>query len=217
MEAKMGSRRASIALTFFLSASVLGFLVSLQAQTSEDEQTLWKFERAYWNYVQDNDLPGYRSLWNEAFVGWPAVSAAPVHKNHITDWITAQTSKGLAFKTVEFKPAAIRVSGDVAMTFYWITFKWVDKNGEGRHLARSLHDRGGQGVLGTVDDFGDDIHRIVVGLHDGLGQPGAELQGQPFLRSVFRRQSHLGNNLAEFLDCHHAFFFRGVSQDDGNC
>src|SRR5438132_3044706 len=62
---------------------------------------------------------------------WPSVSAAPVRKDHITDWITSQTSKGLAFKTGEFKPAAIQVTEDVAVACYWITFKWLDKDGNG--------------------------------------------------------------------------------------
>lgn len=102
-----------------------------QPQASEDEQTLWNLERAYWRYVQENDLPSYLSLWHNDFLGWPSVSAAPVHKGHITDWITSQTGKGLAFKSVEFKPAAMQITGDVAMACYWITFQWLDKKGHG--------------------------------------------------------------------------------------
>jgi hypothetical protein len=102
-----------------------------QAQVSEDEQALWKLEDAYWRYVQENDLAAYSTLWHERFLGWPSVSPVPVHKDHITDWITAQTSKGLKFESVNFKPAAIQVTGDVAVTSYWETFRWVDKNGDG--------------------------------------------------------------------------------------
>jgi len=100
-------------------------------QASKDEQTLWNLERAYWRYVQDNDLSAYSNLWHKDFLGWPSVNAAPVHKDHITEWITSQTRKGLVFKTGEFKPAAIQVTGDVAMACYWITFKWLDKDGNG--------------------------------------------------------------------------------------
>jgi hypothetical protein len=111
-----------------------------QTQTSEDEQTLWKLEHNYWSYVQDNNLTAYLSLWHKAFLGWPAISPAPVHKDHITDWITTQTSKGLALKNVDFKPAAIQVSGDVAVTCYWITYKWVNKDGDGEtHTLRITH------------------------------------------------------------------------------
>jgi ketosteroid isomerase-like protein len=91
---------------------------------------LWKLEHDYWHYVQSNDLPAYLNLWHKDFLGWPSVNPAPVGKDHITDWITTQTSKGLAFKSGEFKPAAIRVSGDVASVCYWITYQLVDKGGD---------------------------------------------------------------------------------------
>lgn len=101
------------------------------AQTSKDEETLWNLERAYWRYVQENDLSSYANLWHERFLGWPSVSATPVHKDHITDWITTQTSKGLVFKNGELKPASIQVTGDTAMVCYWVTFTWADKAGTG--------------------------------------------------------------------------------------
>ena len=59
-----------------------------------------------------------------------------MRKDHITDWITSQTSKGLAFKAGEFKPAALQVTGDVAFACYWITLRWVDGRGNGE--ARTL-------------------------------------------------------------------------------
>jgi len=103
----------------------------IQAQGSDAEQTLWNLEHQYWRYVEGNDLQNYLGLWHKDFLGWPSMSAAPVGKDHITDWITSQTSKGLAFKTLDFKPAAIQVTGDVAVTCYWITYKWSEKDGNG--------------------------------------------------------------------------------------
>ncbi|MGB8523161.1 MAG: nuclear transport factor 2 family protein [Candidatus Acidiferrales bacterium] len=126
----------------YLLAGIL--LISLtgetEAQGSEAEQTLWNLEHQYWHYVEGNDLQNYLGLWHKDFLGWPSVSAAPVDKDHITDWITSQTSKGLALKTVEFKPAAIHVTGNVAVTCYWITYKWSDKDGIGAtHTLRITH------------------------------------------------------------------------------
>ncbi len=139
-------RNYRMALLLCVMACLLGGALAvssagtLQSQASENEQALWNLEHAYWRYVQDNDLPAYLGLWHKDFLGWPSVSAAPVHKDHITDWITPQTSKGLAFKTVEFKPAAIQVTGDVAVTCYWITYKWVNKDGNGAtHILRITH------------------------------------------------------------------------------
>lgn len=105
--------------------------MTIPSQESEDEQTLWNLERAYWRYVQDNDLSAYSGLWHKDFLGWPSVSAAPVRKDHITDWITSQTNNGLTFKTGEFKPAAMQVTRDVGVACYWITFNWLDKDGNG--------------------------------------------------------------------------------------
>jgi Domain of unknown function (DUF4440) len=120
-----------------LSVSLAGTLLS---QAKENEQAVWNLEHAYWRYVHDNNLHAYSDLWHKNFLGWPSVSAAPVHKDHITDWITSQTSKGLSFKTVEFKPAAIQATGDVTVACYWVTYQWVDKNGHGAtHTIRVTH------------------------------------------------------------------------------
>ena len=104
---------------------------AFSSETSGDEQRLWDLERAYWRYVENNDLTAYSDLWHKDFLGWPWVSSEPVRKDHITDCITSQTGKGLSFKAGEFKPAAIQVTGDVAFTCYRITFRWVDKDGKG--------------------------------------------------------------------------------------
>ena len=133
------------------------------SQASKDDQTLWNLEHEYWRYVQDNDLAAYTSLWHKDFLGWPSVSTAPVRKDHITNWITAQTSKGLVFKTGEFKPAALQVTGDVAMACYWITFKWLDKDGNGAaQTSRITH-----AWLKTGDDW-----RII----GGMSMPEPETQ-----------------------------------------
>jgi ketosteroid isomerase-like protein len=117
----------SLLLAFFFAALSP---CAAQSQSSADEQSLWKLERSYWDYVQANDLTSYRALWHKDFIGWPAVSAAPVNKEHITDWITSQTSQGRTFKTVEFKPASLHVNGDVAVTYYRVTYKWMNRDGD---------------------------------------------------------------------------------------
>jgi len=116
--------------------------VSSQGTTklSATEQTVWDLEHSYWRYVQANDLTAYLRLWNKDFLGWPSVSDAPVRKDHITDWITSQTAKGLSFQSVETKPADIQVTGDIMVTYYWETYKWVDKDGNGTaHTIRVTH------------------------------------------------------------------------------
>jgi hypothetical protein len=114
-----------------VSALAVTVLAAIPGRPANDEQVIWNLERDYWRYVVDNNLTAYRSLWHENFLGWPGVSATPVHKDHITDWITSQTSKGLAFHLVALKPASIQVTGDVALTYYWLTAQWQAKDGTG--------------------------------------------------------------------------------------
>ena len=106
---------------FFTVVCLVATPWAFSEEPSGEEQTLWNLEHAYWQYVEKNDLAAYSNLWHKDFLGWPSVSSAPVRKDHITDWITSQTSKGLAFKAGEFRPAGIQLTGDVAFTCYWIT------------------------------------------------------------------------------------------------
>ena len=127
--------RLLVLVSFLIAAQM-----PLSADTAGDEQRLWELEHAYWRYVENNDLASYSNLWHQDFLGWPSISAAPVHKDHITDWITSQTSRGFVFKTGEFKPAALKVTGDVAFVCYWITFRWLDKEGKPtEHRLRITH------------------------------------------------------------------------------
>ena len=90
----------------------------------KDEQDIWNLEKAYWEYVQANDLDKYRGLWHDNFLGWPFVSPAPVRKDHITDWISANTSKGIRLQLYSIEPLATQVTGDIAMDYYRINATW---------------------------------------------------------------------------------------------
>ncbi len=109
----------ALALLPLLAATVF-------AQDSvKDETQIWNLEKAYWEYVKASELEKYRALWHENFVGWPFVSSAPVRKDHITDWITANTSKGLKLQSYSIEQLAIRVTGDVAIDYYRIKANWA--------------------------------------------------------------------------------------------
>ena len=140
----MLGNRKSFVLRLFLYFMAGVWLVSsqgrIEAQASESEQAVWNLEHAYWHYVQDNDLSSYVNLWHKNFLGWPSVSQTPVHKDHITDWITSQTAKGFSFKPGEFKEAAIQVTGGTVVACYWMTYAWKDKDGKGEERTiRVIH------------------------------------------------------------------------------
>ena len=112
-------------ITLFIVLAATAF-----AQNSaKDETQVWRLEKAYWEYVKANDLEKYRALWNENFLGWPFVSSAPVRKDHITDWITANTSKGIRLQSYSIDQLAIQINGDVALDYYRINASWANSEG----------------------------------------------------------------------------------------
>lgn len=127
----MGRRKVTVIRVIVCALACVVVLSSSATRgslLSANEQRIWELEHAYWRYVQENDLGAYLNLWHKDFLGWPYVSEAPVRKDHITDWMTSRTSRGQAFRLVEFKPAAMQMSGDLAVAYYWVRFEWVDKS-----------------------------------------------------------------------------------------
>lgn len=94
------------------------------AGPARTETQIWNLERAYWDYVKSGDLEKYRALWHEQFLGWPFTSSAPARKDHITDWITKNTSQGVKLQSYELEPVAIQVTGDVVADHYRIKMIW---------------------------------------------------------------------------------------------
>ena len=113
----------TITLFLALTATALG------QNSGKDETQVWELEKAYWEYVKANDLEKYRALWHENFVGWPFVSPAPVRKDQITDWITANTSKGITLQSYSIEQLAIQVTADIAMDYYRIKATWANSTG----------------------------------------------------------------------------------------
>jgi hypothetical protein len=121
-----------VCMVFLLAGSAIAALCRVAAPPlPQSGQAVWKLEHAYWRYVEKNDLSDYLKLWHKNFLGWPSVNATPVSKDHITDWITSQTGKGLAFKTVQFKPAGLQATGGIVVACYWVTYKWLGHDGKG--------------------------------------------------------------------------------------
>jgi ketosteroid isomerase-like protein len=113
----------AIPVLFLLASSALA------QDAAKDETQVWQLEKAYWEYVKANDLDKYRALWHENFLGWPFISSAPVRKDHITDWITANTSKGIKLHSYSIEQLAIQVTGDVAVDYYRINATWANSQG----------------------------------------------------------------------------------------
>jgi len=111
-------------------ALFLAFAAPTFGQTlATKEAQIWKLEKAYWEYVKANNLEKYRVLWHENFLGWPFVNPAPVRKDHITDWITANTSKGISLHSYSIEQLAIQITADIALDYYRINVTWANSAG----------------------------------------------------------------------------------------
>jgi hypothetical protein len=122
------SERGPIELRVFKAISIVVALTiaagGLAADASNAEAQVWNLEKAYWDYVKTNDLEKYRALWHEQFLGWPFSSGSPARKDHITDWITKNTSREVKLQSYELEQVAIQVTGDIAATHYRIKMNW---------------------------------------------------------------------------------------------
>ncbi len=119
-------------ISFLLALTAAGIFATDLTPTSGSgptEEQIWNLEKAYWEYVKTNDLEKYRALWHENFLGWPFVSSAPVRKDHITDWITTNTSKGVKLQSYSIEQVAIQVTGDVVADYYRIKMNWAKDDG----------------------------------------------------------------------------------------
>src|SRR4029453_10042230 len=120
-----GAMSKTIAFLIALTAPAFAEDLAKNASPARTEAQIWNLEKAYWEYVKANDLEKYRALWDEEFVGWPFVSPEPVRKDHITDWITNNTSKGLKLQSYAIEQLAVRVTGDIAIDHYRIKLNWA--------------------------------------------------------------------------------------------
>lgn len=105
-----------------------------------DADQVWSLENSYWQYVKANDLQQYRTLWHASFLGWPSISPEPLRKDHITDWITARTSKGETLKSYDLERLTTQVTDNMATVTYRVRLTWADTNGAGQpSTIRIIH------------------------------------------------------------------------------
>ena len=111
-------------LALFVQAAAAENSTPARVAPDTEETQIWDLEKAYWEYVKANNLEKYRALWHERFLGWPYSSSSPARKDHITDWITANTSKGVKLQSYNLEQVAIQITGNIAANHYRIKMTW---------------------------------------------------------------------------------------------
>ena len=108
-------RKLLVLASFLLLSPAISF-----SDTDADVLAVWQLEEAYWEYVKTNDLEGYRTLWDERFVGWPGFSDDPVGKTEIADWIVPLHTNPNERYEYELTRKAVRAFGDVVVVHYLV-------------------------------------------------------------------------------------------------
>jgi hypothetical protein len=107
---------------FLAMLLILSFpLAAFPADLTEDEQSVWDLEVAYWEYVKANDIPGYRSLWDERFIGWPGFSEQPLGKENIHEWVTDHRDPGIGVE-YELTLGSVRAHGNIVAAHYLVRY-----------------------------------------------------------------------------------------------
>ena len=109
----MRDKAVAILLVFLLSTSAW-------ADRAADEEAVWQLEEAYWQYVRNNDLANYRTLWDERFVGWPGFSDKPVGKESIGAWIAPLHANPAETYDYTLTRGAVRSFGEVVVVHYLV-------------------------------------------------------------------------------------------------
>ena len=148
----------SLFLLFILFPSL-----AFAGEMTADEQAVWQLEENYWKYVKAVDLEGYRTLWDERFVGWPSSSPQPLGKENITDWIVAMFEENEGNYSYELKRMAVRSFGDIVVAHYLVTeFFHDEESGE-------LLKQDGPFRITHTWKRKDDSWQIVTGMSASLG------------------------------------------------
>ena len=124
----MRKLRFAAMLCVFLGASLAQKTGWSQAQTE-----VWGREEAFWQSLKSRDKEAYRSLWDEAFLGWPSNAKSPVRKS------TLRERPLRAVDSDTFEQRSVQMFGETAMTFLEVRLKPFTNGKEGETVLRLTH------------------------------------------------------------------------------
>jgi len=139
VSASYARKLIEIAASVFILIPAISAPASAQhAQQSENEKAVWKLETNYWEDVKTLDLENYETLWHDNVIGWPYVNSQPARKDHIADWITRYTDKGLRLQWFSINQVDSQSTDNLVVTHFWLTARWVNKDGHGEPATQRI-------------------------------------------------------------------------------
>jgi len=99
---------------------------------SADEEGVWKLENAYWKHVGALDFESYKNLWDPNSVAWRDEGFFLLGRDSAIGWVKDNQARGFHLEEFALGSAEIRITGNVAVTYYNVTSLWVDEVGRGK-------------------------------------------------------------------------------------
>lgn len=112
----------------------LAVLATAQAQEpagqgqTQDEQTIWSLEEAYFAHYAKGETEALESLWHSDFVGWPSESLEPVQRSSASQSVRDFLARA-QIVSFTLRPMAIAIRGEVAITHYFLDLRLEDVDG----------------------------------------------------------------------------------------
>jgi ketosteroid isomerase-like protein len=116
-------------LSLFASGGQPSAQTSTAQQQSEDEQALWNLEEAYFAHLADREFEALEDFWHPDFIGWPSHSPEPVGLANAQGSLKDLTAR-LGKLSIELRPQALTLRGDVAVVHYYIDVVQEDLDGQ---------------------------------------------------------------------------------------
>lgn len=117
---------------YWLEANSVG---EIQASVKQIENEVWQREMQCGNYVKNNDLQGYLTLWHNNFIGYSGSDT--LTRKNIGSWINESHNKKDQRYEFKITKKAVNVFGDVAVVLYDVQDTW--KNSKGEVVLKELY------------------------------------------------------------------------------
>jgi ketosteroid isomerase-like protein len=111
--------RLVVLFALFAAGATAFIRVSTVQGQAEDEQVLWNLEESYFAHLADREFEALEDFWHPDFIGWPSHSAEPVGLANAQGSLEELTAR-LKKLSIELRPQALTLHGDVAVVHYYI-------------------------------------------------------------------------------------------------
>jgi ketosteroid isomerase-like protein len=121
--------------TFFLLLALFALgatdstRVSTAQEGSDDEQTLWSLENAYFAHLAKEEFEALKNFYHADFIGWPSHSPEPVGVS-VARRSLEELLAGIEVLSIQVRPQAAVIRGDVAVTHSFVDMQQEDAEGE---------------------------------------------------------------------------------------